>query len=285
MTRSSETELFERLLIEAVSDNQRGYLRRFVKYTSTRNDPDHGIHIILGQHKEGRGLADTASLAWRRKNYGILDGGSMIGVSACMKAVDALCSAVENEEMALLSCVSLAHIGAIGFHVNEIANRGFIGIGMLATQPVMSVPPYSSRIVGNNLISVGVPVKNGGNMILDMSSGAMSVRAWLASLAAEADAHDSSAQRRDGQARTHALEPIGGHKGAALALAIQTLVIATGGGTPPAPPDRLTDHSDNHVLFIAIKPFSDFLSKAQMTLFDVKNRFPGIHIPGESQWS
>jgi LDH2 family malate/lactate/ureidoglycolate dehydrogenase len=285
MTHLSETELFERLLDAEIPESQREYYERFARYTCARSDADHGINIVLNQREKGYGFTDQSTSKTWEKNYGVMQCDDMVGVSAAMLAVNEVCRLANEHQLAMVSCVSIQHVGAIGFHVNEMAERGVIGLGFLSTHAVMSYPPYSTRVVGNNLLSIGVPLRKGSNLVLDMSTGTTNVRAFVSDLVTKSKKDGSTQGVLDLALSEYALSPIGGHKGAALALAIQALVTATGGGEARLVPARMTDHCKNHVLFMGIKPIKDYVSKFLEELTEMKEKFPELYVPGQKQWN
>lgn len=156
------------------------------------------------------------------------------------------------------------HFGAAGAYAGRIARAGLLAIVTTNSSPVLAAPSGGRPVVGNNPIAIGVP--SGGDRPPIITDVALSEVAYgkVRHAAAEGapiplgwarDEHGKPTTDAAVALAAHSLEPIGAHKGFALALVVELLAGALTGS-----PVGLDSHPHEHArggvghLVIAIDP-------------------------------
>ena len=164
----------------------------------------------------------------------------------------------------VVSAIRCNHIGRLGEWVEQAAAAGLFGMASVGLgQPSsLMVAPYggAGRALSTNPIAMGAPRQEGPPLILDFAT----------SVSAEGKvrvARDKGAQLppgtildKDGNPSTDpndlyaggALQPVGGHKGYALAFFVDVLCLALGGADEPENHGPTGDQSGS--FFMAIDP-------------------------------
>jgi len=130
------------------------------------------------------------------------------------------------------------HFGAAARYVSWAARRGYIGLAMANTRPLMPAPGGASPVVGNNPLAMGVPRPDDEPVVLDMALSAAALgRIRLAAQVGEAIpstwATDATGRPTTDPAAAidGMLLPAGGAKGFGLALMVDVLTgVLSGGG-------------------------------------------------------
>ena len=175
---------------------------------------------------------------------GVIEAARAPGPSAMVSAMDTAMDIASRLNIGWCSTRNITHAGAVGYFALRAAERGYIGIVMTASGPLMAY--HGARVSGlsTNPISISAPSK-GWPLLLDMSTSTVALgkimhakdtgmripEGWAVD-AAGAPATDAS--------QVATLTPLGGPKGSGLSLMIEVLssvlvanpVIATvlGGG-------------------------------------------------------
>lgn len=160
-----------------------------------------------------------------------LDAGNGFGQVAARKAMEIAIEKAAITGAGAVSVMNSNHFGIAGFYAEQAAAAHLIGIVMTNSSPAMA--PFSSTqpLLGTNPMAVGVPAGQHGPIVLDMSSS-MVARGKIRSAhrrgqtTIPADwAYDSGGRPTTDPATAleGLLAPIGGAKGAGLALVIHLL--------------------------------------------------------------
>lgn len=120
------------------------------------------------------------------------------------------------------------HTGAIGYFALQAAEKGFAGIAMSASGPMMVYPGTRSAAVSSNPIAFAVPRRNGRPYLLDFSTGVVANGKIMGARdrgekipigwGLDADGNDTT-----DPAAVETLLPMGGAKGAGLSFMIECL--------------------------------------------------------------
>jgi LDH2 family malate/lactate/ureidoglycolate dehydrogenase len=132
-----------------------------------------------------------------------------------------------------------AHLGALGSHLFEVAERGKVAFLSQVTQPVMSPEGATRPAIGNNLLAFPAPRPDAPPFVVDfaMSNVArgklhdalrdgLSIPEGWAIDPAGRPTTDTTA------ALAGSILPVGGHKGLALAMMVEVLAGALTGARP-----------------------------------------------------
>ena len=131
------------------------------------------------------------------------------------------------------------HLGALGHYSLLAAEQGLLALVFQRTPPLLALPGYEQRAVGNNPIAFGCPIPNQPPLVFDM---ACSVAARGHILLAAREGREIPlgwALDANGQPTTDAeaalagsLLPTADHKGLGLAIMAECLAGALAGGEP-----------------------------------------------------
>lgn len=124
------------------------------------------------------------------------------------------------------------HFGMAGAYAAELAGEGMIAIVLTNSLPVLASAGGADRVLGNNPMAFGFPRAAGSApVVLDMALSAVAF--GRIRLAVAEGRSIPLGWGRDGEGRpttdaaaalaAESLEPIGGHKGSGLALAVELL--------------------------------------------------------------
>lgn len=146
------------------------------------------------------------------------------------------------------SCIAIAsdvgHVGRLGYYVERAAEEGMIGI--LALSGSMSAPvmaPWGGREarLSTNPIAFGFPYPGGAPVVVDVSTtqaarGKVTIAASTRQKIPDSWAYDAEGNPTTDPAKAlppaGTMAPLGGHKGYALAVAVELLTAALAGEYP-----------------------------------------------------
>lgn len=175
---------------------------------------------------------------------GVIEAARAPGPSAMVGAMDTAIDIASRLNIGWCSARNITHAGAVGYFALRAAERGYIGIVMTASGPLMAY--HGARVSGlsTNPISISVPAR-GKPLLLDMSTSTVALGKIMHAKDAGTPIPAGWAINSDGApatdpAQVATLTPLGGPKGSGLSLMIEVLssvlvanpVIATvlGGG-------------------------------------------------------
>lgn len=142
--------------------------------------------------------------------------------------------AIRKAEVTGIGIVSVAHsnhFGVAGYYAREAATAGKIGIAMTNASPAMAPFNGSQKLLGTNPIAFGIPAGDRAPVVLDMSSSMVArgrIRREIDEGATEippgwANDPEGRATTDPFRALQGSLAPVGGAKGAGLALVVELL--------------------------------------------------------------
>lgn len=204
-----------------------------------RGHPSHGLRrlFVLGARVE-RGLIDPSAepvMEWAATGALRVDGMRGFGPVAAYRAIDAMLGRVSAAGIVAASLYRTHHLGMLAPYVERIARAGGIGIDLSSTEGLVHPLGGAGAILGTNPIGIGIPAV-GGDLVLDMSSGAVSAgkildyRAKGLALPPGWAVDSAGSPTTDAAAAVEgAISPFGGAKGYALGLAFGAIVGAVTG--------------------------------------------------------
>ncbi|CZZ99218.1 malate dehydrogenase [Bordetella trematum] len=168
-----------------------------------------------------------------------IDADGALGQVAALTAMHEGLAMLETEVSVICRIRDCGHLGALGHYALLAAERGHIALVFQRTPPLMALPGYAGRAVGNNPIAFGCPVPGAAPLVFDM---ACSVAARGHILLAAREGRDIPADwALDGAgqpttaadaALEGALLPMAAHKGMGLAIMAECLAGALAGAAP-----------------------------------------------------
>lgn len=214
-------------------------------------------------------------------------------------AIEKLQPMVRDCGIAIATIVNSHHAGALGYHVERLAEQGLVAI-MFANTPA-AIPPWGGNkpIFGTNPIAFGAPRATGTPMVIDMSlskvaRGKIMVAAQKGETIPEGWALDKAGRPTTNAkaALDGAMLPMGDAKGAALVMLVELLAAGLTGANFGWEASSFLDDKGGPPrvgqTIIAIDPGATvdvftgrtFAARIGSLINEVK-RQPGTHIPGD----
>ena len=184
----------------------------------------------------------------------LIDGGDQAGYLVAHRATQMAIEKAKTVGIAMIAANNTWYTGMYAHYMEMVTNEGLVA--MCAGSSAPRVAPFGATEgrFGTNPIAFGFPTDDDPIIIDLATSGAiiadLVLAARLGKTIREGVAYDSTgAMTTDPTAALHgALTVWGGHRGSALAIAVQLLGILAGGGALPA------DYRDCGFVVIALKP-------------------------------
>ena len=219
----------------------------------------------------------------------LFDGGNNCGMLTMLHATDAAIAKAREHGFAMVGVTNSWMSGRSAYYVERIARADLIGLHTVGAASLVAPPGATRPAFGTNPIAFGFPTI-GEPLVIDISTAAFPgseldfyVLLGLPLPAGVALDADGQPTTDPAQAKRGALLPFAGHKGFALALAMQALGVLAGSGLNAA--------KDYGYLVIAFRPdlllpLDDFKRELTDTLARIKAvpRQPGvdeIRLPSE----
>jgi LDH2 family malate/lactate/ureidoglycolate dehydrogenase len=225
-----------------------------------------------------------------------------IGQVVATQAMGIAIAAAADNGIGIVLVSESNHFGIAQLHTLLAAEAGFIGITLSNASPAFAPTGGITKLIGNNPWSVAVPSEGPFPIIIDMANTVVARGKVLTALEEGRAIPEGWALDKTGKPTTDpaaALQgtmlPLGGHKGYAIAVAIELLTGALSDGGSfdqvvyPGVPDRISNVSH---LFIAIDPamlgpfgYPERVSSVIKRIKEVECS-PGvaeIYLPGEQE--
>ncbi len=228
-----------------------------------------------------------------------------VGMVGCMKAMRLAIRKATEGGIGIVLVVRNNHFLAAVPYCLEAVNAGMIGIAFSNTKAAMGYPGARGRVIGNTPIGFGIPTAAGYPILFDASltiSGGRT-RQWIR----EGKRIPAYLQGVDGDGRPTddpdavlkggTPMPIGGHKGAGLAILVEALTGVLGGAaflSGILPADRKDKKDKTHAMshcciaidIEAFMPVPEFESRMADFIADLKDNplaegTEEIRLPGE----
>ncbi|WP_323771576.1 Ldh family oxidoreductase [Antarctobacter sp.] len=200
-------------------------------WANARGADSHGVLRIprYGEMVE-KGMIDPVAVPSVLSQEGavaVVEAARAPGPSAMVVAMDTAVEIAGRQGIGWCSARNITHAGAVGYFALRAAQKGYLGIVMTASGPLMAY--HGARVAGlsTNPISIAVP---GGAwpLLLDMSTSTVALgkimHAKDAGTAIPAGwAIDAAGAPATDPAQVSTLTPLGGPKGSGLSLMIEVL--------------------------------------------------------------
>lgn len=222
---AANADAVARALVAAEADGQAGHgLSRVTSYAA--------------QARAGKvdGLAAPA-LRWTRPAALRVDAGRGFAYPAMEAAVEALIAKAPAAGIAAAGLFASHHMGQAGQPVERLAEHGLVGLVVSNTPAAMAFAGGRAARLGTNPLAFAAPLPGRAPLVLDLALSLVARSKIVAAQKAGAPIPPEWAVDADGlptrdaqAALAGALAPIGGPKGAALALMVEVLCAALAGG-------------------------------------------------------
>jgi (2R)-3-sulfolactate dehydrogenase (NADP+) len=166
----------------------------------------------------------------------LIDAAGGIGYDACALAIDALVPRARRHGVAFAGVRRSTHVGALGMHLQALADHGLVGVALSGAPAAMSFAGGRKALLGTNPVAAVCPRREGGPLLIDLSMTTVA-RGHILLAAQRGETIPSDwALDSDGRPTTDAraalkgsLRPVGGAKGSMLALCFELLCAALTG--------------------------------------------------------
>lgn len=223
-TSPQNAEAVAKALVQAEIDGQKGHgLSRIESYAaqSYAGKVDGFAQPMLTSERPGGLLVDAAN---------------GFAYPAVDLAIDALPEAVQRSGIAAAGIRRSHHCGAMGRHVERLADAGFVALAFANTPDAMAPWGGSKRLYGTNPIAFAAPQRAAAPVVVDLALSQVARGKILTAAQNGEPIPEGWATDANGQPTTDpkaalqgTLIPIGGPKGAALAFMVEVLAVALTG--------------------------------------------------------
>lgn len=200
-------------------------------WANARGTNSHGI-LRIPRYVEmvEQGMIDPVAapqLVKQEGAMGVIDGARSPGPSAMVNAMDTAIDIASRYNIGWCSARNITHAGAIGYFAQRAAERGYIGIVMTASGPLMAYHGAKVSSVSTNPLSISAPAER-WPLLLDMSTSTVALGKIMHAKDAGTSIPAGWAINADGAPETDpkqvaTLTPLGGPKGSGLSLMIEVL--------------------------------------------------------------
>ena len=263
----------------------------------------HGIHMITSYAERFKAISHRDIRIAEERGAGcLIDGGNHTGPMTSLFALDKAVEKAEQFGIGMSVVSESCHNGAIGYYTQLAAEKGYIALAATTVMPLLAPWGGLEPFLGNNPFAIAFPYKE-MPIILDIAV-TVSARQKIYSYAREGwKLPDGWAMDKEGNptndpnaALEGLLMPVGGHKGAGIALMIDLMLGSLAGSYSRAICPNVVTDKEQHIahMFVVINP-EFYVDRAVMDervaqyVKDYKNvkkkKDAQILLPGELEWN
>lgn len=273
---------------------------RALVYADARGLASHGVSRVpqYAAHL-ANGRADGAArpaIARAKGGAALVDARCGLAFPACALAVDEAIRRAREHGIAYAGVANSHHFGAAAFHLEPMGAAGLVGLAMGNSPAAMAVAGGRRPLLGTNPIAAIFPRANAAPLVIDLSLSEVARGKLM--VAAKEGRSIPPGWALDGDGRpttdpqaglTGSMLPMGGAKGAMLALVVELLVTAlTGAALGFEASSFFVDEGNRPRIgqaFVAVDPDAlagrDVYDERVATLVAAMLADPGVRLPGE----
>jgi len=213
--------------------------------TSLRGIDTHGVSRIPAYVEllaRGRNKAQPQFKIIERKASLEFDADFSLGQVAGMAAVDAAYERAKSLGFAFVTIRNTGHLGALGYFTRHLAEKGMLACLMQNAPPLMALPGFKRRAIGNNPLSFAAPVEGSLPFVFDMAASEAAFGKIIEAKRDGKSIPDGWALDKDGNPTNDSakafegmLLPTAGAKGMGIAMMVECLA----GGFTGTDPSKL----------------------------------------------
>ena len=261
--------------------------------------PSHGASrapLYCAHLRNGRVAGDAVANIRKAKGATILvDAGNGLAYPACELAIAEAISRAGEYGIGFAAVVNSNHFGMAAIHLDPVAAAGMVGIGFSNSPGAMPMPGGKRAVFGTNPIAAVFPCRDGDPISIDLSlsevaRGKLMVAAREGRPIPEGWALDASGEPTTDPnvGLAGMMVPMGGAKGAMLALTIELLCVALTGSAFAFEADSFFSKTGNQARlghgFLVIDPAalagSDVFQERLAFLVEVMTQDAEVRLPG-----
>ncbi len=182
----------------------------------------------------------------------LVDACGGLAYDACDLAITTLADRATRDGVAFVGIRNSSHVGALGLHLEPLAARGLVALALSNAPAVMPFWGGRTQALGTNPVAAIFPRRQGRPLLIDLSLTTVARGHILLAAQRNEPIPEGWALDRQGQPTTDAREalqgsllPIGGAKGAMLALCFELLCSALTGASLSFEADAFFDPNGN----------------------------------------
>jgi (2R)-3-sulfolactate dehydrogenase (NADP+) len=251
-------------------------------------------HAINGRIE----LAPMLKVRPFKTSAALVDACDGLAFPALRLATDISVNIASKTGVSLVAVTNSHHFGVAGHFVEAAARAGYISLLFGNTPAAMPMVGGTKAIFGTNPLAAAFPIHNGDPLVIDMSLSAVARGKLLVAAKNGESIPEGWALTVDGKPTTDPQEglkglmlPLGGDKGALLALMVELLVVGLSGSRFSYEADSFFDAKGNRPrigqLLITIDPgiagSQVFASRLQSFLNTLASD-PGTRLPGQRRF-
>ncbi len=261
--------------------------------------PSHGVSRIAQYAAHLRnGRADGAAvprIAHERGGAFLVDAGCGLAFPACAFAVDEAIRRARTTGVAFGGVTNSHHFGVAAHHLMPVAAAGMVGLAMGNSPSAMPAAGGRHPIFGTNPIAAVFPRRDAAPLVIDLSLSEVARGKLMVAARDGKPIPEGWALDREGRPTTDpkaglegSMLPMGGAKGAMLALVVELLVTAlTGASIGFEASSFFVDEGNRPRLgqaFLVIDPAAlagrdTYLSRVETLVVEMLAD-PGVRLPG-----
>jgi LDH2 family malate/lactate/ureidoglycolate dehydrogenase len=189
---------------------------------------------LAKQWRAFRGERRTLAIVQESGCSAVVDGGNQPGMVVAERATRICIAKARNAGMATVVANNHQYSGLLSYYVEKVAQEGLVGLAVATGFP--RVAPHGGRVarLGTNPLAFGFPTAE-SPIVVDLATSSISGGELLRRAAANEPLPAGAALDDAGRPTSNAAEavagvlvPWGGHRGSALAIAVQILGILCG---------------------------------------------------------
>ncbi|OQR81356.1 malate dehydrogenase [Thraustotheca clavata] len=288
-----EERTTQALTILGYTSEEATIIRRVLLYAQLRGNTQGVVKLVTKNlDKSPESNVNPIYIEKESPTIATVNGNQHCGMLVLQRSTDIAIAKAKAQGVSVVTCRTST--GAIGYYANEIARQGCIGFIFTGSPELVAPTGSKMPLFGTNPLALGFPRSNSEEpLVMDLATSAISYFAVILAKIAKEKIPEGVAVDKQGNVTTnpaavHAILPFGGHKGSALALAVELLSNALAGG---AIHDK-DNANDWASCVIAIDPtqfypqMAQFTTRVEETLQRVKtaDKMPNVKtiwLPGE----
>ncbi|KAF0685791.1 Aste57867_22399 [Aphanomyces stellatus] len=213
-------------------------LERVLLYAQLRGNTQ-GVVKLVTKNLDKAAEAYTKAIQVERDTptTASVNGCQHCGMLVVQRATDIAIAKAKAIGASVVTCRNYStSTGAIGYYAQEIARQGLIALVFSGSPELVAPHGGKTPLFGTNPIAIGFPRDDHETpLVMDLATSAISYFAVILAKIAKQSIPENVALDKDGRPTTdpnamHSILPFGGHKGSALALAVELFSNALAGG-------------------------------------------------------
>ena len=214
-----------------------GHTARLLVRSDQRGYYTHGLVRLpsyVDRLREGAVNPNPVITIARKASSWIVDADGALGQVLGIHVLEAAATYLQSEPVLWVNVRRTGHLGALGILALEAAEAGFVCMMGQRTPPLLGLPGFSRRAIGNNPFAFAAPAgDNRPPYVFDMACSVAARGHILLASRQGKPIPDNWALATDGTPTTDAriavggiLQPAGGYKGMGLSMMIECLAAA-----------------------------------------------------------